>query len=866
MSDQGVIPPSFPRKLLKWFCDPEMLEDVEGDIAELFSTRAAVNRSKAQWLYWRDVFFLFRPGIIKNFEINNGLTNTGMLKNYLKITLRNALRYKGYTALNLLGLIVGIATSMLILLWVHDEISIDQFHERDNVYQVFRNMRQTSGEVNTTYTVPKPVADLMRAEYPEVSEVAQMSWPTDYLLQVGDKRTEEEGRIVTQSFLDLFSYQLVLGDRSTCLTDPSSILISVDLAEKLFGDSWKEQAMGYALRIDDTYDLKITGVFQDPGMGSSIDFEWLSVAEAFYSRNSWVNDWGNGSFAIFFTTANEETANVVAERLYSEILDHTQDNDNAGDETLVIQKYKERYLYSTFENGQIVGGRITYVRIMSFVSLFILVLACINFMNLATARAARRAKEVGVRKTMGASRPSLATQFFFEAFALSFLAVLVSVVVVFLVLPFFNELTGKMLTLDLLDPQVWLFLLTLIFSVTLLSGIYPAVLLPSLNTVDSMKGLAKSSGWALHFRRLLVIFQFCISTFIIIGTFVVFGQTNYVLSKDLGLDKENIVAVRMKGDLHNRVLTYQEELRQIPQVQAVTAASGNPIRYGRSTSSANWEGKPANAGYEINVILTDEHFISTMGMEIAQGRDFERQSSDSTNFLINEVAADLMGFDDPIGKKLSFWGIEGRIVGVVRNFHMQNLYEAIAPLIITCIEPTSTAYSLVRLQGSPGEALQRIEAITAEMNPGFGFEYEFLDRVYAEGYQAEITIGKLSGIFAGISIFISCLGLLALSAYATEQRSKEIGVRRVHGASVASILSLLVMDFSRLVLVAALLAVPIGYYFSDQWLDNFEFRMSLGLAPFVTAGFLTIITAVFVVGLKSYSAAASNPVRSLREE
>lgn len=843
-----------------------MIEDVEGDISELFSKRSKQNRIKAKLLFTLDVLLLFRPGMIRNFEPINRLINYAMIGNYLKIAKRNALRYKGFTVLNLLGLVIGIATTILILLWVDDEVSKDKFHSNgDKIYQLFRNVRQSGGIVNTTFTVPKPAGDLMRSEYPEVQQLTQVSWPVSFEFSLGEKKSDEEGRYVTSEFLDMFSFPLEVGDRGTALDDLSSIIITETVAKKFFGEEWKD-AIGKTLRLDGQRDAKVSGILKDIGVESSLQFEYLLPAQEFYSRNDWVDDWGNGSFGVYFTVDNASAAKAVADRVLNEINVHAAGQSNAGDEQLVIHKFQEYYLYSRWDNGVINGGRIDYVRIMFVIAIFILVVACINFMNLATARSGRRSKEIGLRKVMGAYKNAISTQFYVEAFLMTTIAVVLSVGVVLLVLPYYNTLVEKSLFIDFTQLETWTFLIGTILTVGILSGSYPALLLSTFNIIESLKGSVQQSSGAAFFRKSLVVFQFAISTLLIIGMSVVYKQINYILTKDIGLDKENLVAVRMEGDLGQRLETYKNELLNIPEVIGVTGSSGNPINYGRSTSSANWEGKSPDAGYEVNILLTDEDFVETMGMEIKIGRDFSGQFTDSTNFLINEVAAELMGFDDPLEKDLSFWGIDGKIVGVVKNFHMSDMYEPIAPLIITCIAPNRSVVALVRINGDANTALQAIEKVTTTLNPAAEFDYQFVDQAFAENYDAERTIGVQAGIFAIISFVISCLGLFGLSAFTAERRSREIGVRKVHGASVAQILILLSKDYSKLMLLAFVLAIPFAYYFTQQWLNGFEFRTSLDPVVFVTAGILTFLVGVLTVSAKSYQAATVNPTSSLKNE
>lgn len=863
-----ISPPKFPLWFLRLFCSPELLEDVEGDLKELFAIRSSGNKVKANLLFFWDVLLLFRPGIIRQFKLFKGQNNTVMFSNYFKIALRNALRYKGYTSLNLLGLVVGIASSMLILLWVEDEVSINRFHTQgDQIYQVFRNMKQSGGQVNTATSIPKPLGDFVNSTYSEVKDMAQLSWLLNLDIKRENEAVTEAGRFANPAFLTMFSFDVLVGDRNSALNEPNSMLISRSVAEKYFGQDWREEAPGTMVKVENAFDVQITGVFEDPDKHSTLDFDWLISAQAYYAANPWVEDWGNGAFDTYLLIPEEAQVETVADRILMEIKDHTQGNPNAGDEELIIQRFTDTYLYSNFENGVVAGGRIDYVRIMTVVAIFILLVACINFMNLTTARSSRRSKEIGLRKVMGAPRKSIRTQFYFEAMLLTTFAVAISLLCVVLLLPIFNQIVGKSLVLNFMELNTWYFIGGLILTVGILSGTYPAILLPAFSVIQSIKGgVMKQSGFAVLFRKGLVVFQFAISTLLIIGTTVIYKQIDYVLNKDLGINKDNLLAVELKGDLPTRIETYKSELMRLPQVTHVAGASGNPLNYGRSTSSASWEGKNPEEGYEVNVMLTDEDFFSTTGMTILEGRGFSGELQDSTNFVINEVAAKLMGFDDSIGKKLSFWGIDGKIIGVVKNFHMRDLYQPIAPLIVSCYQQFDPPVALIRIDESATAALAAIEEVTEKVNPGQDFEYQFIDQAYAESYANERTMRTLANIFALVSIVISGLGLLGLASYSAEQRSKEIGVRKVHGASVSQVLLLLSKDYGKLIFLAFLLAIPFGYYFTQDWLNQFEFRTNLDMFSFLMAGLIVFILGVAIVAAKSYQAASVNPVKSLKEE
>ncbi len=862
--NQQLQPPKWAKAFLHWFCSPDLIEDVSGDLDELYQNQAAKSNSRANRFYVQQVLFLFRPGIIRSLETQK--LNTAMFNNYLKIALRNATRYKGHTALNVLGLLVGIASSLMILMWIYDEVTIDKFHSKgDQIHQLWRNMKQSNGMISTSSSQPKPLADLIREEYPEVESVTQVSWEFSMQFKKGDKSSSESGRFVTDNFFNTFSFVILAGDTETPLTDLGGVSISETMARKFYPENF-QLALGESFRIDDEYDVIVTSIFSDPGNQSSLQFDWLINAESFFAYNDWVENWGNGSFGIYITIPDDNQVNAVADRVYNEINDHTRDNQMAGDETVVIQRFNESYLYSNFDNGVISGGRIDYVNILLIIAIFTLIIACINFMNLATARSGRRGKEIGIRKVMGAKRSGLRTQFYFESGLITVIAVGLSIGSVYLLLPWFNQLVNKELGYLFGKMELWMAIFSITLIVALLSGSYPALLLSKFEIVDAIKGSIKQSAFTSRLRKGLVVFQFAVSTLLIIGTVVIYQQISYALNKDLGLNKDNMVLVNLNGNLSQKFETYKTELLRIPEVSSVSGASGNPVYYGRSTSSASWDGKDPSTGYEINVILTDDKFFQTMQMEIISGRAFEDQSRDSTNFIINEVAASLIGYDNPIGKNLSFWGIDGKIVGVVKNFHMRNMYSPIAPLILTCIDYSMLNTALIRIDGDVSNALMGIEKVTKSLNSGAEYQYEFMEQTVAEAYENEVTVRTLASAFSGISILISCLGLFGLASYAAEQRSREIGVRKVHGATVFQILFLLSKDYSKLIAIAFLVAIPFAYFVALDWLANFEYRTDLKIWVFVMAGLTTFFIGVSTILLKSYQAASINPSKVLKEE
>lgn len=790
-----------------------------------------------------------------------------MLRNYLKTALRNFRRYKGYTFISISGLSVGLSCCLLILLWVRDEVGIDKFHEKgDRTYQVWRNMVQADGQINTTPGIPQPLELVLENDYPEVEQVALLGWEIENLIERDDKVFREVGRYASPEFFQIFSYPFLIGDPETALNEIHSIVISESLAIKHFGNSWSEEggALGQVLRFDGREDFVVTGIFQDTGPNSSLQFDWIAPAQEYISRNSWVESWYNGGFRMFLSLTEGSNVDEFSEKIEQEVNENT---NYEADEPIFIQKYTDIYLYSQIENGEVSGGRIDYVRILFIVGIFILAIACINFMNLATARSMRRAREIGLRKTMGARKGALGLQFLTESMSIALISVLLALLIVFMILPYFNNLTGKFMFLDFTDPQL-LFILTAITIISgLLSGSYPALLLPSFKITNSLKGTLRHSKSANMFRKGLVVFQFAISILLIIGTFVVYGQMDYILNKDLGLDKDRLLTIELEGDMSPNFESYKIELLRIPEVKAVTSISGNPLSYGSSTGGANWEGKNPDDVVEINVMSVNSDFINTMGMDLVQGRDFSVENRmDTAHFLINEVAAKIMGYENAIGKNLSVWGTDGQIIGVVKNFHMDSMYEPIAPLIVRFDPPSSSYLSFIRIQGDTQDALLAIEKVNKNFEPQTPFNYSFLDEEYEQSYRSEITLSTLTNLFAAIALFISCLGLFGLSSYSAEQRSREIGIRKVHGAGVLQLVMMLSRDYTKLIIIAFVISAPIAYYYMQNWLNKFEFSTDLSLGIFLISGITAFLIAGFTISFKSFQAASTNPVDTLSEE
>ncbi len=861
--EKDIRPPRLGQKTLQWFCDPELLEDVEGDLYELFKVRASKNPRLARWMYFKDVLHLFRPGIVKDFRPFHFVNNTAMLLNHINVATRQARKHKGYTAINIAGLVVGLASCMLIMLWASDELLKDKFHKKsDRIYKVWRNLVQTEGEIITTQSIPYPLENVLLTEYPEVEAVTSVSWSDEYLFTAGDVSMFETGRFVTPGFHNVFTFPLIAGDETKALNDVNSIIISDRMAAKFFGSTWRESAIGKTIRIDEKEEVAVTGIFIKPGSESSLQFDWLMPTQRFLDHNEWMNDWTSGSFQIYFLLKPDADISAVRARAEGEINRHVL---NSPPEPLYLQLFAANYLYGRFENGVPSGGRYQYVGILLVIGSFILLIACINFTNLATARAGLRAREIAVRKVMGAFRSTLRHQFYVEAVLYAIVATLIAVTIAYISLPYFNNLTGKSLTIDFTNPGVWLTIGGAAALTAVLSGVYPSIALSSLSVARSLRGQTKQSRGS-YFRQILVTFQFGISIFLISGAIVVSQQLDYILNTDIGVTRENLISVDLLGDLYKKKDVYLNSLRTIPEVKDVTFTNGNPTQFGRSTGGAQWPGKDPNNAIEINVLAVGENFTSTMGIKVVRGEDFSNvYTRDSARFLINEVLARIMGSGDPVGKELSLWGTTGTIAGVVKNFHMDSMYEPIAPLIIR-YSPRQTGIAYIRISGDVAKAVSAIEGATKEIDHVFPFRYQFVDEQFANTYRSEASVSSLVNIFASVSIFIACLGLLGLSSFAADQRAKEIGVRKVHGASTTSVMLLLSKHYAKLMVVAFAIAAPLSYVYMRQWLDGFVFHIDAEIHLFVFAGIVSFMIGAITVGYKSYSAAVANPAKTLKEE
>ncbi len=791
-----------------------------------------------------------------------------MFRNYLKIAIRNLVRHKVYSFINILGLALGLACSILILLWVWDELSFDKFHKNvENIYRVTNNVDVfNKGKSRLLGRTSYPLAPVLKKEYPEITRSTRYLSRRGRLITYKDKKfTDHRLGFVDPDFFEMFTFPFTRGNPAAAFTDPFSIVITEEMASKYFGEAG---AMGKILTIENKYDFKVTGVVKNVPGNSSILFDFLVPAEQIPGLvNPGYTRWGNITLYSFILLRENTSFRDVEQKIADVV------KENGGGETsrLFLQSMADIHL-STISRGRLYRqGEKKYLYIFSALALLILLIACINFMNLSTARAGKRAMEIGIRKAVGAQKRDIIRQFFGESAFLSSVAFIIAVVLAIQLLPVFNTLSGKNISIDFSGRiEIILGLLGVALFTGIVSGAYPALFLSSFQPVAVLKrnihGSAKTGG---GMRKGLVVVQFAVSVFLIISAVVISNQLNYLQNKDLGFNKENIVYVRMTGDLGKGYGIVKNKLKMNPNILDVTASSLLPVQGASYTNSDwKWEGKREGDAVLMNAIFVDFDFFKTFGMDIVEGRVFAREfSSDAGARIVNETAARIMGFDSVVGKRLSEEESTGVVIGVVRDYHFDSLYRSMNPLIILLGEEFN--YLIVRLgSGSSDlvETIDYIERVCKGVNPGYPFEFGFLDERIDSRYKSVRRLGGIINSFTVLAIVISCLGLFGLSFSMAENRTKEIGIRKILGSSVHGIVILLSREFSKCILMSAVIAVPCAWYFMNGWLRGLAYRIYIGVGTFVFSIVVALFIALLTVGYQSVKVAFANPVDSLRNE
>ncbi|MEM6632519.1 MAG: ABC transporter permease [Bacteroidota bacterium] len=791
-----------------------------------------------------------------------------MLKHILLLAYRNILHDRTSFFINLIGISTGLASAIFIYLWVQDELQIDRFHTyNDQLYQVMKNAQTPAGDIKTFEWTPGPLAEALKAEFPEVLQsvgVVLEESGVQGIVQVGEARFKAKEQFAGEDFFTMFSYVLKEGNSEEVLKDESSVLISYQLAEKLFPDT--ETCIGKTLEWEkgEAQSLHtISGVFSPPPSNATDQFDIIFNYNYYLRKNPAVNKWNYGGPSTYILLA----AGTDPKKFNQKLKTYLQEKSGEEYQHLFIRRYADKYLYAHYENGIPTGGRIVYVQLFSLIALFILIVACINYTNLATARASRRMKEVGIKKTIGANRGLLVGQYLGESMLISFFALCVAISLVEFSTPWFNQLTGKELSLTLDRPTLTA-LLSISFITGLLAGSYPAFYLSNFQPISMLRGKLGNILGELWARKGLVVFQFIVSLVLIVAVWLIYSQMNYVQSKNLGFSKDNVIAFKKEGELKSSIQPFLRKLRSLPGVENASSMRGELTHNVTRTFGLQWEGKNEEKRTSFKYLAVDFEFIETMGIKLLAGRSFSEEfSSETQKIIFNESGIKAMGLENPIGEIVRHGGKEKQIVGIVEDFHVESLYKEISPSFLYMSPKMDPQNILVKIKAGREQAtLQEISNLYAEFTAGLPFDFVFLDDSYQKLYESEQKVATLSKYFAGFALLISSLGLFGLTAYSAERRKKEIGIRKILGATVSSIIGLISREFLLLVGLAILIATPISWYLMEQWLQSFAYRIPISLGVFLLAGLGTGIFALATVSFQSIRAATANPITSLRTE
>ncbi len=861
------------------------MQYIEGDLLELYQERVhEKGKRKADIQFVIDVILLFRPGIIVRRKREYNLKSNFMFRSYFKIGWRKLLRNKSYSLINIGGLAIGMTVAMFIGLWMYDELSFNKYHKNyDNIAEVWSgNIDPGSSEVVGSVAIQYPVARVLKTNYPQYFRHVLMAWwMGDYTISSGDKKLSKKGQFIEGGILDMLSLKMLKGGYKS-LDNPNSIVLSNSAAKSIFGD---EDPINKRLQIDHLMQVEVTGVYEDiPRNNRFSEVEFFAPFSLWILSHDWFKDsetdWDNRSSNAFVQLkpdANVDAVNEVIKDLYVKNV--------PADFFKMIEKYKPFvklipmstwHLYSEFKNGKPAGGRITFVWLFGIIGIFVLLLACINFINLSTARSEERAREVGVRKAIGSSKSELIAQFLSESFLVVMLAFVFSIVLLIVLKNQFNEMADKDISLPFGNPVFWALAIAFIVLTGFMAGLYPAFYLSSFQPVKVLKGILRSGRLAVLPRKVLVVVQFTVSVVLIIGTLIIYKQVQYSRDRPIGYDRESLITVDMTDpNYKDKRDVLRTELLGTGVVSSI-AVSSNPVTaVWNITGGYNWKGKDPNMDAEFVVCNVTPEYGKTVGWQVVHGRDFLKDlATDTSNsIIVNEAAARYMGLKDPVGQKLTDvdeFGIpkwSKTIIGVVKDIVMESPYE---PVRQTLYFYSARASRILHIRIKPTVsahiALPRIEAAIGKVVPTALFDYKFVDEEYARKFSQEERIGKLSGVFSILAIFISCLGIFGLASFVAEKRTKEIGIRKVLGASVANLWQMLSKDFVVLVIISCLIAIPIGYYLMSSWLNKYQYRTEISWWIFLLTCIAAVVITIITVSFQAIKAAMMNPVKSLRSE
>ncbi len=859
-------PPRLLLRFFRWYCHPELVDHIEGDLLEEYGQRAKEKgKWMANWVLCWDVLLLFRPGILRNFSnLHYRLNSFDMIQHNVLIAIRNFNRHRVSFIINLTGLSSGLACSLFIYLWVADELSINKFNINDSrLYQVMQNVNSATG-VETIEHTQGLLAAALAQEIPEVEFAATVVPPNWFsspgIISFENTFLKANPQFISKDYFNVFTCPILQGDRNNLLPDRSAVAISENLALKLFHTT--ENIIGKTVDWNHdrfTGEYHITGVFETTPANSTNQFDLLLTYDLFQYLRPSINDWGNSDPSTFLLLKGDINVESLNEKI-NQVLKAKYPNSES---TLFIQRYSDRYLFGHYDNGKPAGGRIFYVRLVSIVGILILVIACINFTNLSTAKASRRGKEVGIKKVVGAGRKSLVWQYLSESALVTFCSLVIAVCLVYVLIPQFNTITGKSLFLKpdttMIAGLVCFFLVT-----SFLAGSYPAFYLSAFSPANVLKGRRNTSITEVVVRKGLVIFQFSISIILIVTVVIAYEQMQYIQSKNLGYKRENIITFDMEGQPSSKLEAFRSELMAVPGVlnagtyyHNLTGDNGN-IRL-------DWDGKSPDQKVDFINLEVGYDFIETIGIEFKEGRSPTKNANPESQIVLNEKAIQIMGLKDPIGKTVRYWGKESTIVGIAKDFNFESLHEEIKPCFFR-VYPIMPKF-VVKIQGgAEKQVIEEIGHLYARFSSGYPFDYRFLDETYRMLYANEQKISVLSRYFALTTIVISCLGLLGLAAFSAERRIKEIGIRKILGSSEMGIVYLLSNDFAKVVIAAVVIALPLSYLITASWLNTFAFRIELQWWYFIGVATLALSIALVTVSSQAILAARANPNQSLKSE
>jgi putative ABC transport system permease protein len=795
------------------------------------------------------------------------LNRSNMFENYFKAAWRNLKKNKVYSALNIVGLAIGIVSAALIFLWVEDELNFNHnFAKRDYLYHVMQNEKSDAG-INTNGSTPGPLAAALKADIPGIVNSGRLSWAMDELVMSGEKVIKENGMYADPSVLSMYTLTFVYGERTTALNNPNDVVISETMSRKFFGNgnpvgkTIKMNAKG-AYSVDGLY--KITGVYKDLPANCYYHFQWLSPYTTWENANTWLKPWSNN----LTETIVELSPTIDAASINKKLKNYLSTKIDKATNECFLFNMNDWHLRSNFVNGLQDGGSIKYVKLFSMIAVIVLLIACINFMNLSTARSEQRGKEVGVLKVMGADKVSLIGKFISESVLMSFIAIIMAVALLYILLPFYNNLVQKELSIDLFSPAHLGGLLSVGIITGIIAGFYPAFYLSSFNPITVLKGIkVKSSKNVVFIRKGLVIMQFASSVILIISTIVVYKQIQHIKERDLGYNKNNLIYMDLQGNMKDHFSTIKNDLIGTGYVENAATSLHDALHVYSVGDGFSWQGKNPNAELAIHSNVVSAEYLKTMHMQLVEGRDFYPGIVDSTSVIINESMAKLMGKGGKLGNIITTGRYKLSIVGVIKDFVYNDVYGNGAPLVMFNGNYSATVMAICfKSNVNLSQALEKIRDVMIKENPGFPFEYRFADKDFNDLFSSETLIGNLGGVFAMLAIFISCLGLFGLAAYTAERRTKEIGIRKVLGASVTVLTGLLAREFLQLVTVSCVIAFPVAWWLMHNWLQNYTYRTTIQSWMFAIAGFAALGIALITVSFQAIKAAMANPVKTLRSE